>query len=102
MHYHLTMDLVQRSTPKVLEILKKYNAHATFYIVGSHVEGNESIVKQIVAEGHELGDHSYSHPLLTKKSADEVYQEVHKTSDLIAKSKRRFATNEFTSAIWWV
>ena len=52
----------------------------------SHVEGNESIVKQIVAEGHELGDHSYSHPLLTKKSADEVYQEVHKTSDLIAKA----------------
>ena len=74
------------TTPKVLEILKKYNAHATFYIVGSHVEGNESIVKQIVAEGHELGDHSYSHPLLTKKSADEVYQEVHKTSDLIAKA----------------
>ena len=74
------------TTPKVLEILKKYNAHATFYIVGSHVEGNESIIKQIVAEGHELGDHSYSHPLLTKKSADEVYQEVHKTSDLIAKA----------------
>ena len=74
------------TTPKVLEILKKYNAHATFYIVGSHVEGNESIIKQIVAEGHELGDHSYSHPLLTKKSAAEVYQEVHKTSDLIAKA----------------
>ena len=55
-------------------------------IVGSHVEGNESIIKQIVAEGHELGDHSYSHPLLTKKSADEVYKEVHTTSDLIAKA----------------
>ena len=68
------------------EILKKYNAHATFYIVGSHVEGNESIIKQIVAEGHELGNHSYSHPLLPKKSADEVYKEVHNTSDLIAKA----------------
>ena len=74
------------TTPRVLEILKKYNAHATFYIVGSHVEGNESIIKQIVAEGHELGNHSYSHPLLPKKSADEVYKEVHNTSDLIAKA----------------
>lgn len=74
------------TTPRVLAILKKYNAHATFYIVGSHVEGNESIIKQIVAEGHELGNHSYSHPLLPKKSADEVYKEVHSTSDLIAKA----------------
>lgn len=74
------------TTPRVLEILKKYNAHATFYIVGSHVEGNESIIKQIVAERHELGNHSYSHPLLPKKSADEVYKEVHNTSDLIAKA----------------
>jgi len=74
------------TTPRVLAILKKYNAHATFYIVGSHVEGNESIIKQIVAEGHELGNHSYSHPLLPKKSAYEVYKEVHNTSDLIAKA----------------
>lgn len=74
------------TTPKVLEILKKYNAHATFYIVGSHIEGNEALVQQVVAEGHELGDHSYSHPQLTKKTADEVYKEVHTTSDLIAKA----------------
>ena len=74
------------TTPKVLEILKQYNAHATFYIVGSHVEGNEEIIKQIVAQGHELGNHSYSHPLLTKKSAEEVYNEVKQTSDLIAKA----------------
>lgn len=74
------------TTPKVLEILKQYNAHATFYIVGSHVEGNEEIIRRIVDEGHELGNHSYSHPLLTKKSADEVYNEVKKTSDLIAQA----------------
>ena len=73
-------------TPKVLDLLKQYNAHATFYIVGSHVEGNEAIIRRIVDEGHELGDHSYSHPYLPKKSADEVYNEVKKTSDLIAKA----------------
>ena len=73
-------------TPKVLDLLKQYNAHATFYIVGSHVEGNEEIIRQIVAQGHELGNHSYSHPLLPKKSANEVYDEVKKTSDLIAKA----------------
>lgn len=73
-------------TPKVLDLLKQYNAHATFYIVGSHVEGNEEIIRRIVDEGHELGNHSYSHPLLPKKSADEVYKQVHDTSDLIAKA----------------
>ena len=45
--------------------------------------GNEALVQQVVAEGHELGDHSYNHPQLTKKTADEVYKEVHTTSDLI-------------------
>ncbi len=64
----------------------KYNAHATFYIVGSHVEGNESIIKQIVAEGfNELGKPQLGHPLLPKKSVDEVYKEVHNTSDPHAK-----------------
>lgn len=74
------------TTPKVLEILKKYNVHATFYMMGSHVVNNEELVKQIAEEGNELGNHSYSHPLLTKKSAAEIYQEVHDTSEAIAKA----------------
>ncbi len=48
------------------------------YIAGSHVEGNESIIKQIVAEGHELETTATAIRYWRRNSADEVYQEVHK------------------------
>ena len=70
-------------TPKVLEILKQYGVHATFYIMGRHVPGNEEIIKQIVEEGHQVGNHSYSHPLLTKLSPEEVNKQIADTQKLI-------------------
>lgn len=71
------------TTPQVLDILKRYGVHATFYIMGKHVFGNESIIEQIVKDGHEVGNHSYSHPLLTKKSPEEVHYQIAKTQKLI-------------------
>ncbi len=44
-------------TPKILDVLKKYNAHATFFLITGHIPGNEEIVKRTLAEGHELGNH---------------------------------------------
>jgi len=49
-------DLV--STPKILEVLKRYNAHATFFLITVNVAGNEEIVLRIIKEGHEIGNHS--------------------------------------------
>ena len=43
------------TTPVALELLKKYNAKATFFMVGHAVAGNENIIKQVVAEGHQIG-----------------------------------------------
>ena len=63
-------------TPKVLDILKRYGVHATFYIMGKHVPGNEEIIKQIVEQGHQVGNHSYSHPLLTTLTPEGVHQQV--------------------------
>ena len=70
-------------TPKVLEILKQYGVHATFYIMGKHVPGNEEIIKQIIDEGHEVGNHSYSHPLLTTLTPEGVNKQVADTQKLI-------------------
>ena len=70
-------------TPKVLDILKRYGVHATFYIMGKHVPGNEEIIKQIIEEGHEVGNHSYSHPLLTTLTPEGVHQQVADTQKLI-------------------
>lgn len=49
------------NTTRVLEVLKKHNVKAVFFVIGKNISGNESIVKQIVSEGHQLGNHSFSH-----------------------------------------
>lgn len=48
-------------TPRVLELLARYDAKATFFVVGSRVEKYPELVRRIVAEGHAVGSHSYSH-----------------------------------------
>lgn len=49
------------NTVKVLEVLKKHDVKAVFFIIGKNIVGNESILKQIVADGHQIGNHSFSH-----------------------------------------
>lgn len=49
------------ATPKVLDLLNKANAKATFFVLGENVEKHPEIVKRIINEGHELAEHSYRH-----------------------------------------
>lgn len=60
-----------RQTQRVLEVLRRYNAQATFFCIGNRAETYPDIVRQIVAEGHLIGNHSYSHgnlfPLLSRR-----------------------------------
>lgn len=49
------------NTVKVLEVLKKHQVKAMFFVIGKNIKGNESILKQIVADGHHIGNHSFSH-----------------------------------------
>lgn len=46
-----------KTTSQILDILSKYNSSATFFVISSRVEGNENIVRSIVKQGHELGNH---------------------------------------------
>ena len=48
-------------TPKVLKILKQYDAKATFFLIGKQLEGQEEILKDIIQQGHTIGNHTYSH-----------------------------------------
>ena len=48
-------------TPRVLDILKQYDVQATFFLIGRRIAGNEEIVRRIHAEGHQTGNHSFSH-----------------------------------------
>ncbi len=48
-------------TPKVLELLKKYHVKGTFFLIGKQVEENSEIVKEMIQQGHIIGNHTYSH-----------------------------------------
>lgn len=66
-------------TPKVLSLLKDYNAKATFFLIGKNAEKQPDIVRQILTEGHAIGNHSYSHSKIfgfffSKKVASELKQ----------------------------
>lgn len=60
---YLTFDDGPNSavTPKILDILEKYNAKATFFVIGKNVENNPEIVKRAYEEGHYIANHGYSH-----------------------------------------
>lgn len=49
-------------TPKILDILKKEQVPATFFVVGINAEGNLPLIKRIYKEGHEIGNHTFTHP----------------------------------------
>lgn len=73
-----------RATPKVLDVLKKYGAHATFFCVGSCINSSTvPVMQRAVAEGNEIASHTYSHPQLSKCSREKRLEEMRKTNELI-------------------
>lgn len=70
-------------TPIVLDILKKHEARATFFILGKRAEAHPDILKKIAAEGHEIGNHSYSHPDFNNINQEAQLNEVAKTTNII-------------------
>jgi peptidoglycan/xylan/chitin deacetylase (PgdA/CDA1 family) len=71
------------TTPRLLDILKQRNIKATFFMIGQNAERNPAIVKRILAEGHEIGNHSWTHPQLSKLPDDRVTEEINKTQNAI-------------------
>lgn len=72
-------------TPQILDILKKYDVKATFFLVGENIERNSDIVAREVEEGHEIGNHTYTHINVAKNGYNEIYNEIIKTQDIIKK-----------------
>jgi peptidoglycan-N-acetylglucosamine deacetylase len=71
------------TTPRLLDILKQRNIKATFFMIGQNAQANPAIVQRILAEGHEIGNHSWTHPQLSKLSDDRVTEEITKTQAAI-------------------
>lgn len=71
-------------TPKILDILDKYDIKATFFVVGKMVDVNPDILKRIYNEGHSIGNHSYSHKYsYVYRSIDNFFQEIELTENAL-------------------
>ncbi len=75
-----------KNTPRLLNMLRARNIKATFYMVGSNVDLYPQVVRRVVAEGHEIGNHSYSHRLFSKMGDSEIRQELSRTRDAVQRA----------------
>ena len=73
----------EKYTPELLDILQNKKAKATFFLIGKNVLEEPEIVRRIYSEGHEIGNHTYSHPVLPLVSRKEIHKQVEYTSSII-------------------
>ncbi|MBK9167503.1 MAG: polysaccharide deacetylase family protein [Bryobacterales bacterium] len=77
-------DGPSESTPDLLEILDRYGARATFFICGRNAERLPAVVREAAAAGHEIANHTYSHPLLCFRTERFLFTELRRTQDIAA------------------
>lgn len=70
-------------TPRLLDILAGHRVRATFFVIGPKVRRYPDIARRIVAEGHELGNHTWHHPILTGFDDGQVLSEIDRTQEII-------------------
>lgn len=72
-----------RYTSEILETLKENNEVATFFVLGSRAEEYQNVIKNITANGNQLGNHTYDHKQLTKLNKLDIESEINKTSAIL-------------------
>lgn len=75
-----------QNTPRLLDMLRARNIKATFYVIGRSVDQYPQIVRRTVAEGHEIGNHSHTHRLLSKLSTDEIRSDLRNCENAIERA----------------
>ena len=68
-------------TPQILDLLKEYNAKATFFVVGKKVKQYPDLIKRILSEGHQIENHSYSHIIMSNQ--DKLQSEIIRTDEAL-------------------
>ncbi|MDM5248301.1 MULTISPECIES: polysaccharide deacetylase family protein [unclassified Lysinibacillus] len=71
----------RKYTSQILDVLDKYNAKATFFIVGQNVDKNAEVISRMYNDGHELANHTFSHPLRT--NVPNLLKEIEQTNKII-------------------
>lgn len=77
-------------TPIILDLLRKYRAHATFFVTGTQTKLHPELVRREVQEGHEIGNHTYRHKFFRHPSAEAVLKEIAEAEQtIVAASGKR-------------
>ena len=71
----------RKYTPEILDLLKKYDAKATFFVLGANAEKNPDVLLRMYEEGHELANHTYTHP--SSKNVPNLMKEIRQTHEVI-------------------
>ncbi len=71
------------NTPRLLKILRDRNIKGTFFLVGKNAKAYPALVRQIIAEGHEIGNHTWTHGSLTSMSDDQIRKELKMSADAV-------------------
>jgi len=79
-------------TEQILNTLDKYHAKATFFMLGSRVKNYPDIARDVLARGHEIGNHTWNHPVLTKMPMEQVLKEYTSTANEIELALNQGAT----------
>jgi cellulose synthase/poly-beta-1,6-N-acetylglucosamine synthase-like glycosyltransferase/peptidoglycan/xylan/chitin deacetylase (PgdA/CDA1 family)/spore germination protein YaaH len=89
-------------TPKILSILEQYHVPATFFIIGENAIANRGLLERMIADGDEIGNHSYTHPNMAEEPQTGVQLELNATQRLIeaftGRSTRLFRAPYFGDA----
>ena len=70
-------------TPKILQILAKYDIPATFFMVGQNVINYPTAAKQVILAGHEVGNHTFTHPHIAALNEKAIFEEIGKCEDAL-------------------
>ncbi|HCN77925.1 MAG TPA: polysaccharide deacetylase family protein [Verrucomicrobiales bacterium] len=70
-------------TPKLLDICKERNVKCTFFVVGRNAKAYPAIIRRIIEEGHEIANHTYTHPSLTSRSDAQIRSELKLSEDAL-------------------
>ena len=76
-------DGPSKYTKQIVELLNKYNANATFFILGNKVETYNETLKYLLNNGNEIGNHSYNHKWLTHVTTEELLNQINTTQNII-------------------
>lgn len=70
-------------TPIIVDTLRSYDAKATFFFLGNRIGDYPDVARHVLSEGHMIGNHSFSHPQLSRMSSEEISNEVIHTQNII-------------------